>query len=140
MACPYFCPTQRLEGPAWRSKIRPPLGDVYAGECQARPEQSHVPDRDVLEVCNLGYAARQCPRFPASGGPEAVRFCVQDDQGGIVSIRYVLERAHLPFEHGCLLYDRARKDWAEPRAGALLQRQAQAYLESYLNWKEGKSP
>jgi hypothetical protein len=137
MACPYFCPTRRLEGPAWRSKVRPPLGDAYEGECHARPEQIHQPTREVLvEGCNLGYAAQHCKRFPAGEGPEAVRFCVRADSGAAVSLDYVLERAHLPYEHGHLVYDRGRKSWSGLPAGSLLERQAQTYLESYLSWKD----
>jgi hypothetical protein len=138
MACPYFCPTQRLEAAGWRGKIRPPLGDIYEGECHARPTETHRPGGAVLlEGCNLGYAAGHCGRFPAEDGPEAVRFCVREDSGGAVRIDYVLERGHLPYQHGGLVYDRGLGTWAGVPAGSLLQRQAQAYLESYLIWKDG---
>ena len=137
MACPYFCPTQRLEAPG-RGKVRPPLGDLYEGECQARPKEIHQPAGAVLiEGCNLGYAARQCGRFPGGEGPEAVRFCVREDSGSQVRIDYVLERAHLPFQHGGVVYDRGLRTWTGVAAGSLLQRQAQAYVESYLVWKDG---
>jgi hypothetical protein len=117
--------------------VRPPLGDAYDGQCHAQPGQIHQPTREVLvEACNLGYAAQQCRRFPADDGPEAVRFCVQADSGVRVSIDYVLERAHLPYEHGHLHFDRGRNTWSGLSAGSLLQRQAQAYLESYLTWKD----
>jgi hypothetical protein len=138
MACPYFCPTQRLDAAGWRSRIRPPLGDLYEGECHARPREIGRPSGAVLlEGCNLGYAARQCERFPSEEGPDAVRFCVRDDAAGKVRIDYVLEQAHLPYEHGGLVYDRGLHAWTGLRAGSLLQRQAQAYLESYLTWKDG---
>jgi hypothetical protein len=139
MACPYFCPTQRLAAPGWRGKIRPPLGDLYEGECHARPQEIQQTGGAVLiEGCNFGYAARQCRRFPAVEGPDAVRFCVREDAGGEVRIDYVLERAHLPFEHGGVVYDRALQTWTGTPAGSLLRRQAQAYLESYLTWKDGE--
>jgi len=137
MACPYFCPTQRLQAAGWRGRIRPPLGDLYEGECHARPKEIYRPGGTVLlEGCNLGYAAQQCRRFPAEG-PEAVRFCVREDNEGEVRIDYVMERAHLPYEHGGLVYDRGLKSWTGLQAGSLLQRQAQAYVESYLAWKDG---
>ena len=137
MACPYFCPTQQLEAPGWRGKIRPPLGDLYEGECHARPKEIYRPGGAVLlEGCNFGYAARQCRRFPAEEGPEAVRFCVRDDSGGEVRIDYVLERAHLPYQHGGLVYNRGLNTWTGLQAGSLLQQQAQAYMESYLAWKD----
>jgi hypothetical protein len=138
MACPYFCPTQRLQAAGWRGRIRPPLGDLYEGECHARPKEINRPGGAVLiEGCNYGYAASQCGRFPGEGAPDAVRFCVHQDLDGRVRIDYVLERAHLPHEHGRVVFDRATKAWAGLRAGSLLERQAQAYLESYLAWKDG---
>jgi hypothetical protein len=144
MACPYFCPTQRLEAPGWRGKIRPPLGDLYEGECHARPKEIQQTGGAVLiDGCNFGYAARQCRRFPDVEGPDAVRFCVREDAAGEVRMDYVLERAHLPFEHGGLVYNRALQTWTAAPSGSLapaaslLRRQAQAYLESYLIWKDG---
>jgi hypothetical protein len=128
-----------MERPARRGKIRPPLGDFYEGECHARPAEIHRPESSLqVEACNFGYAARQCGCFPDADGPEAVRFCVREDTGSEVRIDYVLERKHLPFAHGSVIYERRGKTWAgvlPPRS--LLQRQAQAYLESYLRWKEG---
>jgi hypothetical protein len=138
MACPYFCPTQRLQAAGWRGKIRPPLGDLYEGECHARPNEIQRPGGAVLiEGCNFGYAGSQCGRFPGEGAPDAVRFCVREDVGGEVRIDYVLERAHLPHEHGRVVFDRATKAWTGLQAGSLLERQAQAYVESYLAWKDG---
>lgn len=137
MACPYFYPAQRLEPPEWRGKIRPPLGDLYGGECHARPSEVHHPEGSLLiEGCNFGYAGRQCGRFPGGEAPDAVRFCVREDTGSEVRIDYVLERAHLPFAHGRTVYERRGGTWAGLPRGELLQRQAQAYMESYLRWKD----
>jgi hypothetical protein len=138
MACPYFCPTRRLEASEWRSRIRPPLGDAYEGECHARLTQIYQPARALLlEGCNLGYASTLCSRFPAEAEAEAVRFCVRSDDGAVVGINYVLERAHLPCKHGPITYDRRLKCWQGIETGSLMERQAQAYLESYLAWKDG---
>jgi hypothetical protein len=138
MACPYFCPTRRLDASEWRSRIRPPLGDAYEGECHARPARIHQPARALLlEGCNLGYASSLCSRFPAEAEAEAVRFCVCSDDGVVVAINYVLERAHLPCSHGPIAYDRRLQRWQGIEAGSLMERQAGAYLESYLAWKDG---
>jgi hypothetical protein len=128
-----------LEPSEWRSRIRPPLGDAYEGECHARPSEVHQPARALLlEACNLGYASLQCSRFPRQAEAEAVRFCVRSDTGVEVRIDYVLERAHLPSKHGPIVYDRRLKSWEGLEAGSLMERQAQAYLESYLIWKDGE--
>ncbi|MEX2300984.1 MAG: hypothetical protein WD733_08620 [Bryobacterales bacterium] len=138
MACPYFSPTRRLNASEWRSRIRPPLGEAYEGECHARPTQIYQPARALLlEGCNLGYASSLCSRFPAEAEAEAVRFCVCSDDGAVVAINYVLERAHLPCKHGPIAYDRRFQRWQGIEAGSLMERQAQAYLESYLAWKDG---
>jgi hypothetical protein len=139
MACPYFSPTQRLQAAGWRGRIRPPLGDLYEGECHARPREIFVPGGVVLlECCNFGYAARQCRRFPVQAGPEAIRFCVREDSEDQIHIDYVMERAHLPHEHGGIVYDRRLSGWTGLETGSLLERQAQAYVESYLAWKDGE--
>lgn len=138
MACPYFRPTRRLESSEWRSRIRPPLGDPYEGECHACPADIHQPPREqVLESCNLGYASKQCDCFPAEAEAEAVRFCVRSDTGTEVQIDYVFERDHLPVRHGPIVYDRALQCWKGIEGSGLLERQAQAYLDSYLAWKDG---
>ncbi len=141
MACPYFCPTRRLQAAQWRGRFRPPLGEIYEGECHARPGDVSRPSGELLiEGCNFGYAAGRCGRFPAADGPEAVRFCVREDAGGVVRLDYAVERAHLPHEHGRAVYDRALNGWTGLREGSLLERQARAYVESYLAWKDGGAP
>jgi hypothetical protein len=140
MACPYFCPTRRLSPSEWSSRIRPPLGDAYEGECHARPAEIHQPARALLlEACNLGYASHQCRRFPQQAEAEAVRFCVRSDIAAEVKIDYVFEQAHLPGRQGTLVYGQ-NKSWSGVETGSLLERQAQAYLESYLAWKESGKP
>jgi hypothetical protein len=141
MACPYFYPTRRLESSEWRSRIRPPLGDAYEGECHANPAEVHQPPRELmLEGCNLGYASQQCRCFPTAAEIEAIRFCVRSDTGIEVCIDYVLERSHLPCKHGPIVYDRRHKSWQGLQPGSLMERQAQAYLESYLSWKDREKP
>ena len=92
----------------------------------------------MIETCNLGYPSGQCECFPAAAGPDAVRFCIHEDNGTEVSIDYVFERAHLPHAHGRIIYDRRRKGFPGLQDGGLLQHQAKAYVQSYLDWKHGE--
>lgn len=141
MACPYFYPTRRLEASEWRSRIRPPLGDAYEGECHASPANVHQPSRELtLEGCNLGYASKECNCFPAEAEADAVRFCVRSDTGSEIQIDYVFEHDHLPHSHGRIIYSRRLKCWRGIEGPGLLEQQARAYLDSYLAWKEGSEP
>ena len=133
MACPYFCPTDPLPASTWPGKLRPPLGEPYAGVCRAREGEDFRPGEDFLvDICNLGYPALACTRFPGEAGPDAVRFSVMADDGRVVRIAYVLEKGHAFYENGFLEYDRAANRWSSRKVQPLLQRQADAYLNSYL--------
>ena len=133
MACPYFCPTDPLPASTWPGKLRPPLGEPYAGVCRAREGEDFRPGEDFLmDVCNLGYPALTCDRFPSQTGPDAVRFSVMADDDRVVRIAYVLEKGHASYENGFLDYDRAANAWSSNKVQPLLQRQAEAYLNSYL--------
>ena len=136
MACPYFCPTDPLPVSAWPGKLRPPLGDPYAGVCRAREGEDFRPSGDFLiDLCNLGYAALTCTRFPGEPGPDAVRFSVTGDDDRVVRIAYVLEKGHAVYENGRLEYDRGADVWSGGKVQPLLKRQAEAYLNSYLRHK-----
>ncbi len=137
MACPYFCPTDPLPASAWPSKLRPPLGEPYTGVCRAREAEDFRPGEDFLiDVCNLGYPALTCTRFPGEPGPDAVRFSVMADDDRVVRIAYVIEKGHASFENGCLEYDRGADAWSGGKVQLLLERQADAYLNSYLRHKQ----
>lgn len=113
-----------------------PLGDAWAGVCRSVPESPSDPDASsVRPLCNLGYARGKCPRFPAGDGPDAVRFSIAADQNGALRISYVVERDHHPFAHGLLDYYTQSGAFAERPAGEILERQAQAYAESYTRRK-----
>ena len=133
MACPYFCPTDPLPASTWPGKLRPPLGEPYAGVCRACEGEDFRPGEDFLvDVCNLGYPALTCARFPGGAGPDAVRFSVMADDDRVVRIAYVVEKGHASYENGFLEYDRAANRWRSRKVQPLLQRQADAYLNSYL--------
>ncbi len=78
MACPYFDPGERLPGSSGS------LGDLYTGLCRADSGAPWQPDdRTVADRCNLGYARGRCAHFPATGGPDSVRFSVSKHVSGI---------------------------------------------------------
>ena len=135
MACPYFRPTKPLPWTSWQGKLRPPLGEIYSGECGAGADSFH-PAEARLECCNLGYAAGECARFPERKGPDAVRFAISADSDGLIEITYSLEKAHLPYQHGVIEYFCENERWRGLDAGSLLQFQAEAYVKSYLRWKQ----
>jgi hypothetical protein len=112
-----------------------PLGDAWSGNCHADPECPSRPEESALiSHCNLGYASA-CPHFPGNGSPQATRFSVTRDQNGVIRLDFVLERDYLPVEHGPLVYSRESRTFVVSHASALVQRQAEAYLESYLRRK-----
>ena len=112
-----------------------PLGESWSGICRAGAGEFR-PDDAVLRCCNLGYARRTCPQFPAGDGPDAVRFTISSHSEDTVRIYYVVERDHHPFAHGSLACSMASGQWTSAPVDDTLQRQAQAYVESYLRRKK----
>jgi hypothetical protein len=86
--------------------------------------------------CNLGYARGACQRFPQDDGPDAARFAIVSHEGAAIVLRYSIERDHHPFAHGRLEYAVAQSGLTAPAETATLERQAEAYVESYLRRKE----
>jgi hypothetical protein len=130
MACPFFHPAAEdfVDAPGWH-----PLGDAHRGTCQANPREPFQPGDGMLrDLCNLGYAAHQCPRFPVNADTDAVRFTIARDERGVIGLYYVVEKNHLPHSHGPLEYSRAAGAFTVAHGDAILQRQAEAYLASYL--------
>ena len=135
MACPCFYPVERI--PQTGRSTPAPLGDLWSGICRARPESEWSPDAATAEqFCNFGYAQGKCPRFAGDRG-DAVRFAVSQDYGEGIRIYWVVEKDHLPFAHGLLEYSRADAGFQTAQVDALVARQAQAYIGSYLRRKEG---
>ena len=133
MACPWFYPLERLG--AARSIM--PLGDAWEGECRAPGGESAALDRRrVLECCNMGYARGKCPRFPGNGGPDAVRFAVASHRDGFVRLSCVLEKDFLPFGRAALAWDLEGRRFTAPHADPRIDRQAWAYVSSYLLRKQ----
>ena len=132
MACPYFYPVEMRGGSATL-----PLGESWDGVCRAVPGDGFRPDTSALrQCCNLGYARRSCPRFPAGEGPDAVRFAISSHEGDTLRIYYTVERDHHPFSHGPLACSLNSGQWSPAPSDDTLLRQAQAYTESYLRRKK----
>ena len=139
MACPYFYPVASNARGGDRGTAMLPLGDQWAGVCRAAPDSPCRPGETTLRpLCNFGYARGACPRFPPGEGPDAVRFTVRAADGAAVHLYYVVERDHHPFAHGPLEYSLASKSLVTPPHSENLNRQAQAYVESYLRRMEHK--
>jgi len=112
-----------------------PLGEAWSGVCRAAPAGECLPDPNILQqLCNFGYAREKCARVPADA-PDAVRFGISQDRGGIVRLYWVMEKNHLPFAHGPLEYSRAEAGFRSAHPDACVRQQAQAYVSSYLRRK-----
>jgi hypothetical protein len=79
----------------------------------------------------MGYA-KACRRFPRERSCDAIRFGVARDSESLVSLHYVMETAHQPAGNGLLEYDRALGGWKLVHPEARVQRQAECFLQSYL--------
>jgi hypothetical protein len=124
-------PTRRADDLALPHPARLPLGAAWRGTCAAAGhEEATLTDRE-LESCNLGYA-KSCPRLPKERTCDAVRFAVASDSGETILLHFVFELDHLPAGHGVLEYDRLRKSWTAPHSEPRTQKQAESFLQSYL--------
>jgi hypothetical protein len=132
MACPFFNPQEPFSWQAWPNPPRLPLGDPYAGVCAA--SEADVPEGRLRSCCNTGYARGACPHFPGGDAPDAIRFGILERNGGLATIRYVVERDHHPFDHGTLQL--RENEPPEPGNEKLVERQAKAFLHSYVRRNE----
>ncbi len=90
------------------------------------------PDSVLTEGCNRGYSRGACDRFPAGSTIDAVRFHVAGTTVDTFQIQYVLERDGWPAADGVLIYSRVEQRFPDAHNDPVLQRQAEAFLESYL--------
>ena len=112
----------RFETSPWSVPPRLPLGDAFSGECRAPGNCAQPDETRIREICNFGYGRDRCEHFPAASAADAIRFHVIKDSGKSIQIQYVFEKDCWPGEHGTV----------HTSACATLQRQADAYRESYL--------
>jgi hypothetical protein len=131
LACPFFIPTHRADDLALPHPARLPLGAAWRGSCAVAGHEQATPTDRELESCNLGYA-KSCPRLPKERACDAVRFAVARESGESVSLHFVFEINHLPAGNGILEYDRLRMNWTAPHPEPRTQKQAESFLQSYL--------
>lgn len=132
MACPFFIPTQQLDGGGWLHPARLPLGRGWSGRCGAPGHEGSEPtESELREMCNLGYALG-CPRLPEQRSCDAVRFSVARDRGAQLALWFICETGHRPATHGQLEYDTVLNRWTSSHPDARIQKMAECYLQSYL--------
>ncbi|HWR17845.1 MAG TPA: hypothetical protein VN577_23655 [Terriglobales bacterium] len=138
MPCPFFIPLERFDDAGWAHPLRLPLGAGFRGSCCAPGAEGYQPtDEELKSGCNLGYA-RTCPRLPHDRDADAVRFSVQRERDGQISICYVSELDYLPAEHGMLHYQVAERRWVQPARNVRIMPLAECFLNSYLD-RKGKN-
>jgi hypothetical protein len=132
VACPYFYPTKKLDSSAWAIPPRLPLGDPYEGECRAANPASQPDNERLRRLCNFGYGGGSCDRFPSDADSDAARFHVAEDGGQVIVIQYIVEKSCWPLRQGSLEYSVNSSSFLHPCSGEILERQAAAFVESYL--------
>lgn len=130
MACPFFIPTERLEG-AWKFPDRLPLPPGFRGVCGAPEQMLARPTEDELrDHCNLGHAS--CSRLPKERPADSIRFCARAGEAHRIAVRYVYELDCRPAGGGTLEYDERERRWLIPADDEKLQRQAECFLDTWL--------
>lgn len=127
MACPFFMPTQRMQGGAWIHPSRLPLAWGWEGVCTAPGHEGETPES--FEACNLGYATA-CPRLPQERNCDAVRFAVVREKADRSLLVYVCEKDHLPADHGNLELCIHDGTCAKPHPDPRIQKMAECFLTS----------
>ena len=136
MACPFFFPTERVSI-GWPFPARLPLGAGFTGMCHASADEIAPSDHELREFCNIGYAGGCC-RMPAERHADDVRFALARDEESRIVLHYVSERFHEPVEYGRLEYDCQTHRWLAPMRDPCLQRQAECFVEVYLERRPRK--
>ncbi|HEV2964750.1 MAG TPA: hypothetical protein VG649_23180 [Candidatus Angelobacter sp.] len=100
-----------------------------AGNTKSAPTET-----ELKELCNLGYA-KQCERLPVDRSADSIRFSVAPANNFAkdrIRLHYSCEQNHAPVEHGVLEYDCETRSWQAVHADPCIQRQAECYVETYL--------
>jgi len=112
--------------------MRMPLGDLWRGACRTE-STPFIPDDSTLnELCNMGYARGKCPRYLGADAGDAVRFLIAQDRDELIRIEYVVERDHHPHRLGAFEYQKTQGELMALAEDPVLERQALAYVGSYL--------
>jgi len=121
-----------MEGSAWSIPPRLPLGDPYLGECRATVPGSTPDEGRLRRLCNFGYGSGACDRFPADADSDAVRFHLADAGDKLIQVQYIFEKSCWPLREGWLEYSVNSARFSRSCSEEILERQAQAFVESYL--------
>src|SRR5438270_8956210 len=136
VACPFFFPTVKISI-GWPFPARLPLGAGFAGTCRAGLEALIPSEAELREFCNMGNAGGCC-HMPAERCADGLRFAVARDEESRIVLHYVSERFHEPVEYGRLEYDCQSQSWLAPMHDPCGQRQAECYVEVYLERRPRK--
>jgi hypothetical protein len=129
MACPFFIPTERLDG-VWKFPDRLPLAAGFSGVCGAPGQMLVRPsDDDLRDHCNLGHAS--CSRLPQDRPTDSVRFSARAIEHHKIAVRYVYEKDCRPAGGGTLEYDEREARWSTASVDERLLRQAECFLSSW---------
>ena len=110
-----------------------PLGDFWSGVCRAAAGTHFEPDEHLLsECCNMGYARGKCARFPPDPGADAVRFAIARDANQMILVSFAIEKNHHPHSQGSLEFSREAGALTVTHPDPMVEKQAGAYLASYL--------
>lgn len=137
MACPFFFPTEKISI-GWAFPARLPLGAGFTGTCRASETEVTPSETELRDFCNIGYAGG-CLRMPAVRCADGVRFAIARDEETRIVLHYVSERLHEPVEYGRLEYDCKEHKWIVPLRDLCLQRQAECFVNVYLERRPRKA-
>jgi hypothetical protein len=128
VACPHFEPTKHRSD----AGTLLPLRDFWFGVCHADGAGFEPDERLLSDCCNMGYARGKCARFPQAPGPDSVRFTIARDSDQRILVSFAVERDHRPFSQGSLEFSRTAGKFAATGSDPLIEKQAGAYVASYL--------
>lgn len=139
MACPFFVPTEKADDLAFPHPARLPLGAAWRGTCAAPGHENEILGNQEIECCNLGYA-KSCPRLPEKRAADAVRYGIAKESAINVLVQIVFEERHRPAGLHVADYDVMSKTWSPPHSDLRTKRQAECFVETYLERKNWRGP
>ncbi len=87
----------------------------------------------LIKACNLGHGRHYCGRFPQTAQADAVRFHVSESTKSLIQLQCILENECRPAGHCAIEYSKRDGAFLRKHQNAVIQRQAEAFLESYLD-------
>jgi hypothetical protein len=130
VACPFFLPTGAFEDSAWSTPPRLPLGDPCRGVCRAGVDLFEPDAGTLRQYCNCGYGRHGCPRFPDGAFADAMRYSLEVEGNGRLTIRYVYERDYSPVRHGLVEFCEATEELSGDLDDSVAREQAKAFARS----------